>query len=163
MEGQEDTHFRLYRESNPALKHNTWRSLAGNIDELKLVATRLGEDGTQPSRRLHDRIIAGVPRFEASEEVRKSGPTKLHMPGLICRRKGSGENTGMLVKLNSCGLSLGILSTKGVHVESEFDTRFPMRRMGPRMVLQQDDHPGNLGYQHLRNLPGLLSLPAVDR
>jgi hypothetical protein len=69
IEGQEDTHFRLYRESNPALKHNTWRSVAGNIDDLKTVATRLGEDGSQASRRLRDRITQGIPRFEASEEV----------------------------------------------------------------------------------------------
>ena len=69
IEGQDDTHFRLYRESNPALKHNTWRSVAGNIDELKTIADRLGEEGTQASRRLKERILAGVPRFEASEEV----------------------------------------------------------------------------------------------
>lgn len=70
MEGQDDTHFRLYRESNPALKHNTWRSVAGTIDELKDVATKLGEEDTQASRRLRDRIMAGIPRFEASEDVR---------------------------------------------------------------------------------------------
>lgn len=69
IEGQDDTHFRLYRESNPALKNNTWRSLAGTIDELKIVATRLDEEGTQAGRRLRDRITQGVPRFEASEEV----------------------------------------------------------------------------------------------
>ena len=72
MEGQDDTHFRLYRESNPVLKHNTWRSVAGTIDELKEVAKKLGEEGTQASRRLRDRIIAGIPRFEASEDVRLS-------------------------------------------------------------------------------------------
>ena len=70
IEGQDDTHFRLYRESNPALKHNTWRSVAGSIEELKDVAVRLADEGTQASRRLHDRIMQGVPRFEASEEVR---------------------------------------------------------------------------------------------
>ncbi|MCJ1390764.1 hypothetical protein MMC18_003625 [Xylographa bjoerkii] len=71
IEGQDDTHFRLYRESNPALKHNTWRSVAGSIDELKIVADRLGEEGTQAARRLQDRITLAVPRFEASEEKRK--------------------------------------------------------------------------------------------
>ena len=69
IEGQDDTHFRLYRESNPLLKHNTWWSIAGSIDELKVVAERLGEEGSQASRRLKERILAGVPRFEASEEV----------------------------------------------------------------------------------------------
>ena len=72
VEGQDDTHFRLYRESNPVLKHNTWRSVAGTIDELKEVAKKLGEEDTQASRRLRDRIIAGIPRFEASEDVRLS-------------------------------------------------------------------------------------------
>ncbi|MCJ1318330.1 hypothetical protein MMC15_003658 [Xylographa vitiligo] len=71
IEGQDDTHFRLYRESNPALKHNTWRSVAGSIDELKLVAEKLGEEGTQAARRLQDRITLAIPRFEASEEKRK--------------------------------------------------------------------------------------------
>ena len=69
IEGQEDTHFRLYRESNPALKHNTWRTVAGSIDELKEVATKLGEEGTQAAKRLHDRILSAIPRFEASEDV----------------------------------------------------------------------------------------------
>ena len=69
IEGQDDTHFRLYRESNPALKVNTWRSVAGTIDEVKEVAQRLDEENTQASRRLRDRINAAIPRFEASEEV----------------------------------------------------------------------------------------------
>ena len=69
IEGQDDTHFRLYRESNPILRHNTWRSVAGSIDEVKEVADRLGEESSLLSRRLRDRIIAAIPRFEASEEV----------------------------------------------------------------------------------------------
>ena len=72
IEGQDDTHFRLYRESNPALKNNTWRSIAGTIDEVKEVAQRLDEENTQASRRLRDRINAAIPRFEASEEVSAS-------------------------------------------------------------------------------------------
>ena len=71
IEGQDDTHFRLYRESNPALKHNTWRSMAGSIEELKQAANKIGEDGSQASRRLKDRIMSGIPRFEAGEEKRK--------------------------------------------------------------------------------------------
>ncbi len=69
VEGQDDTHFRLYRESNPVLKHNTWRSVAGTIEELNEVARKLGEESTQASRRLRDRILAAIPRFEASEDV----------------------------------------------------------------------------------------------
>src|SRR3954452_15786318 len=42
IEGQDDTHFRLYRESTPAgIKNRTWWSVAGDIDELKSVAAGL--------------------------------------------------------------------------------------------------------------------------
>ncbi|KZF22547.1 hypothetical protein L228DRAFT_238492 [Xylona heveae TC161] len=71
IEGQDDTSFRLYRESNPALKTNTWWSVAGSIDELKLIAEKLSLEGTQAARRLSDRILAAIPRFEATEEKRK--------------------------------------------------------------------------------------------
>lgn len=69
IEGQDDTHFRLYRESNPALKHNTWRSVAGTIDELKVVAEKLGDEGSQAARRLCEGIRVSMPRFELSEDV----------------------------------------------------------------------------------------------
>ena len=69
IEGQDDTHFRLYRESNPVLKHNTWRSVAGTIDEIRDVALKLGEESSILSRRLSDRILVAIPRFEASEDV----------------------------------------------------------------------------------------------
>ena len=69
IEGQDDTHFRLYRESNPALKTVAWRSMAGDIDEVRFVAKELKEEGSQAAVRLHDRIMAAIPRFEASEDV----------------------------------------------------------------------------------------------
>ena len=69
IEGQDDTHFRLYRESNPALKHNTWWSVAGNIPELRIFAEKLSEDSSQHAKRLKERILAAIPRFEASEDV----------------------------------------------------------------------------------------------
>ena len=69
IEGHDDTCFRLYRESNPMLKQHIWRSVAGSIDELKEVASRLGEEGSQAARRLRDSIMQGIPRLEASEEV----------------------------------------------------------------------------------------------
>ncbi|KAL8704266.1 MAG: hypothetical protein Q9201_002575 [Fulgogasparrea decipioides] len=71
IEGLDDTPFRLYRESNPALKHSTWRSVAGSIEDLKQVATRLGEDGSQAARKLCDGIQAAIPRFEAGEDKRR--------------------------------------------------------------------------------------------
>ena len=69
IEGQDDTHFRLYRESNPALKHNTWRSVAGTIDEIKAAADKLGDEGSQAARRLCESVRLAVPRFELSEDV----------------------------------------------------------------------------------------------
>ncbi|KAL8710962.1 MAG: hypothetical protein Q9220_004561 [cf. Caloplaca sp. 1 TL-2023] len=71
VEGLEDTAFRLYRESNPALKHATWRSVAGSIDDLRLIANQLDEDGGQHARKLRDGIEAAIPRFEAGEDKRK--------------------------------------------------------------------------------------------
>ncbi|KAL9601733.1 MAG: hypothetical protein Q9219_002344 [cf. Caloplaca sp. 3 TL-2023] len=71
VEGRDDTPFRLYRESNPNLKHVSWRSVAGSIDDLRLVITKLDEDTSQASRRLRDSIQAAIPRFEAGEDKRK--------------------------------------------------------------------------------------------
>ena len=70
VEGQDDTNFRLYRESNIKLKNNTWWSVAGNIEELKRVGEQLKEEGSQAARRLSERINLAIPRFEATEEVR---------------------------------------------------------------------------------------------
>ncbi|KAI9784950.1 MAG: hypothetical protein M1839_001146 [Geoglossum umbratile] len=71
IEGRDDTYFRLYRESNPALKHNTWWSVAGSIEDLKAVAQQLVDDGSQAARRLSEKIKSATPRFEATEEKRK--------------------------------------------------------------------------------------------
>lgn len=71
IEGRDDTPFRLYRESNPVAKEYTWRSVAGSIEELRGLAEKLQQDGSQAARRLSDRIIAAIPRFEATEEKRR--------------------------------------------------------------------------------------------
>ncbi|KAI1907010.1 hypothetical protein LOZ61_006373 [Ophidiomyces ophidiicola] len=71
VEGRDDTHFRLYRESNPALKTNTWWSVAGTIGELSSVATTLGMQKSRAAKDLSERIRNSIPRFEASEEKRK--------------------------------------------------------------------------------------------
>lgn len=71
IEGRDDTSFRLYRENNPALKTSVWISVGGSIEELRGQAMKLAEEGTQASRRLSDRILAAIPRFEATEEVFK--------------------------------------------------------------------------------------------
>ena len=77
IEGQDDTNFRVYRERSSTTVSKTaikapptdWRSIAGSIDELQEVAERLGKESAQASRRLSERIISAIPRFEVTEEV----------------------------------------------------------------------------------------------
>lgn len=75
IEGLDDTHFRVYRESNYTGIKRTWWSVASDIDELKQLAERLAtEDGGQKARVLSAKMIAAIPRFEATEEVRSRIP-----------------------------------------------------------------------------------------
>ncbi|KAK6584584.1 hypothetical protein PZA11_002808 [Diplocarpon coronariae] len=72
IEGLDDTHFRVYRESNYTGLKRTWWSVAGDIDELKALASKLlNEDGGQKARLLSTKMTAAIPRFEATEEKRK--------------------------------------------------------------------------------------------
>ncbi|KAL4788043.1 hypothetical protein BJX76DRAFT_345129 [Aspergillus varians] len=71
IEGHDDTHFRLYREGNPALKNVTWWSVAGTIPELQGFAEKLEEEKGTNAKKLSERINNSIPRFESSEEKRK--------------------------------------------------------------------------------------------
>ncbi|KAK6950211.1 hypothetical protein Daesc_008537 [Daldinia eschscholtzii] len=72
IEGLDDTHFRVYRESNPQGFNRTWWSVAGSIDELKSLAEKLQKsDGGPKAKKLAHKMLAAVPRFEATEEKRK--------------------------------------------------------------------------------------------
>lgn len=71
IEGKDDTAFRLYRESKPGKANTTWWSIAGTIDELRVIGNKLAEETSQASRRMSDKIFAAIPRFEATEEVRR--------------------------------------------------------------------------------------------
>ncbi|KAI1143977.1 hypothetical protein F5Y05DRAFT_12925 [Hypoxylon sp. FL0543] len=72
IEGLDDTHFRVYRESNPQGFNRTWWSVAGSIDELKALADKLqNSDGGPKAKKLAHKMLAAVPRFEATEEKRK--------------------------------------------------------------------------------------------
>ncbi|KAF5660782.1 hypothetical protein FHETE_8773 [Fusarium heterosporum] len=72
VEGQDDTAFRVYRESNPAGTNRTWWSVAGTIDELKDLAEKLEiKDGGPKATKLAQKMFTAVPRFEAGEEKRK--------------------------------------------------------------------------------------------
>ncbi|CUS10957.1 unnamed protein product [Tuber aestivum] len=70
--GTDDTPFRLYRESNPALKTHTWISVAGTIEEIQTVAKELEEeDGSKHALALKEKITGAIPRFEEGETRRK--------------------------------------------------------------------------------------------
>ncbi|KAF4996102.1 hypothetical protein FGRMN_4695 [Fusarium graminum] len=72
VEGQDDTAFRVYRESNPAGTNRTWWSVAGTIDELKDLAEKLEiKDGGPKATKLAQKMFTAIPRFEAGEEKRK--------------------------------------------------------------------------------------------
>ncbi|KAK1756084.1 hypothetical protein QBC47DRAFT_179578 [Echria macrotheca] len=72
IEGNDDTSFRIYRESNPAGINRTWWSVAGSIDDLKALSQKLETvDGGPKARALAKKIMMSIPRFEATEEKRK--------------------------------------------------------------------------------------------
>ncbi|KAJ5099765.1 hypothetical protein N7532_006766 [Penicillium argentinense] len=85
IEGQDDTHFRLYRESNPSLKHITWWSVAGDIPELQAVANKLQEEKGTNSKKLSEKILSAIPRFEASEDKRKRRDYRLARKAAFAR------------------------------------------------------------------------------
>lgn len=71
VEGQDDTNFRIYRESNPAGTNRTWFSVAGSIEELKALSEKLeAKDGGPKAKKLSQKMLQVIPRFEAGEEVR---------------------------------------------------------------------------------------------
>lgn len=80
IEGQNDTHFRIYREANPQSPKATWWSVAGSIDELRVLASVLADDdGHREAKALSERMLNAVPRFEASEVViAKTRSYRLH-------------------------------------------------------------------------------------
>lgn len=74
VEGQNDTHFRVYREEDPhkyKKKKPEWINVAGDIDEVRTLSTKLQEeDGRKDAKALGERMLNAVPRFEQSEIVR---------------------------------------------------------------------------------------------
>ncbi|KAG6014562.1 hypothetical protein E4U43_006403 [Claviceps pusilla] len=72
IEGQDDTNFRIYRESNPAGTNRTWWSVAGSIDELRALCEKLEQkDGGPKAKKLAQKMLQVIPRFMAGEEKRK--------------------------------------------------------------------------------------------
>ncbi|RYP21229.1 hypothetical protein DL765_002368 [Monosporascus sp. GIB2] len=72
IEGLDDTAFRVYRESNPQGFNRTWWSVAGNIEELNALVDKLQTvDGGPKAKKLAQKMLAAIPRFEATEEKRR--------------------------------------------------------------------------------------------
>ncbi|KAF3935733.1 hypothetical protein ABW19_dt0209202 [Dactylella cylindrospora] len=72
IEGKDDTYFRVYQyHISPNCKNWTWITVAGNIDELRELAERLGQEGSKNSKEFQERILTAIPRFEEGEQKRK--------------------------------------------------------------------------------------------
>lgn len=119
IEGQDDTDFRVYRESNPVLKSATWWSVAGSIEELRLLATKLQEeDGSRDAKALGERMLHAIPRFEATEEVLKTVYTWLDYCSLS-NRNASVASTALPARPPFPALNLVSLCTKAERAVSE--------------------------------------------
>lgn len=73
VEGDDNCSFRVYRESNPAALYNRqWISVAGSIDEVRELASKLATvDGGPNARKLSNNILKNIVNFEEKEEKRK--------------------------------------------------------------------------------------------
>jgi hypothetical protein len=137
IEGKDDTPFRLYRESNPAQKRNTWWSVAGSIDELRVIAEKLAGDGSQAGRRLSERITNALPRFEATEEV--SHRLLLIVSSLTISRNANVGSIGSLAKCSLLDLNRGFPCTKAVLEANGCDTlSVMMKTTSPCLILERD-------------------------
>lgn len=99
----DDTSFRLYRESNPALKNIQWISIAGSIDELRAFAAELEEDdGTKHAMRLRERILSAIPRFEEGDVKRKKREYRQSRKNFFAQTQGvslyEGRTRGKRIK-----------------------------------------------------------------
>lgn len=102
VEGIDDTNFRVYKESN-GFKERTWWSVAGNIDELVMLADKLSTvDGGQKARVLALKMRNAIPRFEATEEVcikshssrhKSNVPLETQTPRISTNTKGTIQAT----------------------------------------------------------------------
>lgn len=119
IEGLDDTHFRIYRESNHTSIKRTWWGVAGDIDELKALAEKLNtEDGGQKARTLSTKILTAIPRFEATEEVCPGRLSPLILITDPTFRNESAVNTDRSVSSNSSARSQTTLCTKVAHEAS---------------------------------------------
>ncbi|KAI5790189.1 hypothetical protein EDC01DRAFT_630888 [Geopyxis carbonaria] len=105
IEGQDDTPFRLYRESNPALKTKEWYSIAGTIDELKAIVRDLEEDDcTKNALALKDKINVAINRFEEGENKRRKREYRATRKAMFSQNNGvslyEGRTRGRRIRYN---------------------------------------------------------------
>lgn len=87
IEGQEDTHFRIYRENDAkTADRNVWFSVAGNIEEAKALADKFETEmpGNQ-GKIIADKIRMAIPRWEAAEEKRRRKDYRLARKAAFAR------------------------------------------------------------------------------
>lgn len=131
IEGRDDTHFRLYRESNPALKNHTWWSVAGTIPELRAVAETLGTEKSHAARDLSEKILHSIPRFEGAEEVRTTNPLPQECYSNYISSLKRNENDVTIAwrgKQRLLAPNLDSRFTKAGREGRESNIHFPMRR-----------------------------------
>jgi hypothetical protein len=118
IEGLDDTHFRVYRESNYTRLKRTWWSVASDIDELKQLAHKLEtEDRGQKARLLSGKMLGAIPRFEATEEVCLN-PSDYLLQTNVIFRNGNVASTDKPASSSSSVLNLISHCMKAEHGES---------------------------------------------
>ena len=148
IEGQDDTHFRVYRENNGATaKTNTWFSVAGSIEEITKLADKLDEENTPHARTLRDRIRAATTRFEAGEEVRHLLHAFTGNSDLVFRN-GDDETIASLAKLLLPGQNQGFRFTKVERVARGCGTPIPRMMTTDRTLCLLEDLPVHPAYRH---------------
>jgi hypothetical protein len=162
VEGQNDTHFRVYRETDPhKTKKVKWFSVAGDIEELRAVATKLEEeDGRKEAKALGERMVHAIPRFEASEVVCLFGPHRMSFYSHESRSE-SVASIDSSAMLPSRGPTPASPCTRAVPAASVFDTHFLTKRTLTRTISVPVARRGpQAGKRRLRLL--VLPSPPVD-
>lgn len=133
IEGQDDTAFRVYRESNPAGTNRTWWSVAGSLEELAALSNKLEtKDGGPKARKFSQKILAAMPRFEAGEDVRsqmKGAPKMGHVKLTCGHRNESVANIASSRRNALSGLNQASQCTKAELEASVLSTHTRMTKI----------------------------------
>lgn len=85
IEGQVDSPFRVYRESEKKAREHTWKSVAGSIEDAQKLARDLRAETGQLPHRLAAKITQAVPLFEEKAEKRKRKEYRLSRKAAFAR------------------------------------------------------------------------------